>query len=355
MPAKPRAAGRLQPWRILVAVIGLLGSSGCRLDPPLPPDPEAPTPATACDDVPLTLVRVEADSTLEFPSWVEVCTACPLAEGSIQVGDGSGTLLSSETVWSPARECVVGMASDPLPPRPSAPVLVQMTEPGGRQGDYSFDLALASGRGSNPIVFGSSTWHVPLPEDAHRLLGGSGLLPGAPDGVLISLSDADVDGRRAVTLGASRGASPVQDTCLPTQSWATPASLLSRQIATPLVSGDALPGGLFASRGAFQARLTEDADALLDVTLLALLSLSSSEDLLGLSPAEACASLTEELGFDPCVPCGPPSDGVSGLPACVPLLIEVARAERVDDALLLIDADAIPADCRQTPTPGTQQ
>ena len=355
MPAKPRAAGRLQTWRILLGVVGLLGVLGCRPAPPLPPDPEAPTPATACDDVPLTLVRVDADSTLDSPPWVEICTACPIADGSIQVGDGSEGFLETESMWSPARECLIGMASEPLPARPSTSVEVRITEPSGRQGDYGFDLPLSGGRGADPVVFGSSTWHVPLNEDAYRLLGGSGLLPGAPDGMLMSLGDADSDGRRVITFGASRGASAVQDTCVPTQSWATPATLLSRQVAAPLVSGDVLPGGLLAARGAFQARLTEEADALLDVSFLALLSLSLSEDLLDLNPAQACAYLAENLGFDPCVPCGPPSEGVSGLPACVPLVIEVARAERVDDVMLPIDAESIPPDCRQNPTPGTQQ
>ncbi len=151
-----------------------------------------------------------------------------------------------------------------------------------------------------------------------------------------------------MTLGAARGSSEVQDTCEPTVDLGL-ATLLSRQVSVPLSSGDELFGGLIVDRGALQARLAEDGSALFDVTLLAVVSLTLSEAAFGAAPDVVCSSLTAELGFSPCVPCGDPALGVEGLPACIPLLIEVPVAPRSDSPLIPVDAASIDPGCRQTP------
>ncbi len=347
MHGKPRAAG--PPTLASVVWLIALLAGGCRPDPSLPPDPEDPTPALGCDQIPLTLTRVEADSELDRPSWLQVCSACPIAEGTIAVEDGAGATVRTEVVWSPGRECIVALPFEPLPARPAVPVRASVVDPEGRTGAYDFDLPLPTGRGADPVDLGTATWHLPLPSEAWRLLDGADVLPDAPRGLLLSLGVADGDAARVVSVGVARGDSQLQDTCQATTSFSTPATLLSRQVATPLVFGDELPGGIVLERGALQARLTDDGSALLDVTLLALVSLPDSEGAIGMTPAEYCAARTGELGVDPCVPCGPPSDGLAGLPACVPLLIEGARAERVDRPLLALDPLSIRPDCRQAP------
>jgi len=348
MAPKPRYLRRTLTFAAALGLAATVALTGCRGDPPLPPDPEMPTPPTACDEVPLTLARIEADSTLDKPGWVQVCTACPVAEADVSIGDGAGAPLPTQTMWSPLRECIVGLPTDPLPARPSAPVSVDLVSADGRVAEYDFDLPLPAGRGQNPVEFGPSTWHLPLPDDAFRLLGGLDVLPAPPRGVLIALGPADAQNQRTVTIAPVQGDGPAQDRCTVTSSWEIPASLLSRQVATAVSTGDVLPGRVVAERGAFQARLTESGDALLDVTLMALVSLPLSESAYGMPPDAACAFLADDLGFDPCVPCGSPTDGLAGLPACIPLLIEGARAERVDSPLLSIDS--VPPDCRQ-PTP----
>lgn len=345
-----RSEARRTFWfRLLpLGLAALPGALGCRPEPSQPPDPDEPTPALACDEIPVTLARVEPDSSLDTPSWVEVCTSCPVAEATVVVEDGTGRGLHVEAAWTPLRECVVGLPTEPLPARPSTPASVQLVDPLGRVAVWDFDMPLAEGRGADPVDLDGATWLLPLPDDAYRLLGGPELLPGAPGALLLSLGIADAEARRPLTLASARG-DGLQDTCEATATLSTPATLLSRQVALPLVSGDELPGGLVAERGALQARLTEDGSALLDVTLLAVVSLPLSEGVLGLPPDEACAAWEASFGFDPCIPCGPPSEGVAGLPACFPLLIEGARAERVPDSLLAIDAESIAPDCRQTP------
>ncbi|MCO4772976.1 MAG: hypothetical protein KDA24_23285 [Deltaproteobacteria bacterium] len=302
----------------------------------------------------MTLSRVEADSALVEPPWIQVCSPCPVAEARVEVEDGAGTLLDVEAMWSPLRECVLGLASDPLPARPSVPATVALLDPVGRVASWDFDLALPEGRGSDPVDLNGATWHLPLPEEAFRLLGGADVLPGLDGGLLLSLGSADIEGKRPLTVAGSRGTSPVQDTCAATGQWSAPATLLSRQVGARLFPGDLLPGGLVAERGALQARLSEEGDALLDVSLLALVSLSLSEEALGGAPDVICATATAELGFDPCVPCGPPSDGVSGLPACIPILMEGARAERLEAPLVSVDPDSISPDCRQSVSDETQ-
>lgn len=338
------ASGRLLSAISLVAAATF--AVGCRPDPPLPPDPEEPTPTTACADHPgLSLTRVTADTALAEPPWMQLCSQCPVAEIDLELGDGAGGALPLESAWTAGRECVVSMPTSPLPARPSVPGVVTLRD-ADNVGTFGFDLPIAPERGPDPVDLGTSTWVLPLQDDTDRILGGTRLMEDPPEALAVHLSAADGEGRRVLTLGAARDGGTRQDLCEPTGSWELPASVLLRQVAAPIRPDDLLPGGLLARRGAFQARLTEAADALEDVTLLALADLAASEPLLGTPPSESCAAWTDRLGFDPCVPCGPPSDGVAGLPACAPVVLEWIRAERADWSLVPVDADQIPIGCR---------
>jgi len=337
--------------RLVLPVSALLlgvAAVGCRPEPPGPPDPDEPTPALECNQVPLTLTRVAADSLLDAPPWSQVCTACPLASGDVGFGDGAGGLLDTLSVWSPERECVVSIPTEPLPARPSVPRDIELVDDLGRTALFTDDVDVADGRGADPVDLGTATWSLPLTDDGWRLLGGSRVLADPPAGLLLSLGPADAQAQRPATLGAARGSSPVQDTCEPTVDLGL-ATLLSRQVTVPLSAGDAIFDGLIVDRGALQARLADDASALFDVTLLAVVSLTQSEPALGAAPDVLCAELEADLGFSPCVPCGDPSLGVEGLPACLPLVIEVPVATRTDSPLIPVDAAAIDPGCRQTP------
>ncbi len=318
----------------------------CRPDPPLPPDPEEPTPESTCADHPaLSLTRITADSSIIEPPWVQVCAQCPVAEIDVGLGDGAGGSLDVESLWTPDRACVVSMPTSPLPARPSVPAVVTVRD-SDNTGTFEFDLPISGDRGPDPVDLGTATYVLPLDEDTSRILGGPALFESPPEALALHLGAADAEGRRVLTLGAARDGGARQDLCVPTASWTAPASLLQRQVAAPIGQDDLLPFGLLARRGALQGRLTPGGDALEDVTLLSLADVGASEVLLGAPPAEACATWADRVGFDPCVPCGPPSDGVAGLPGCVPFVFEWVRAERAEWALASVDPDDIPLGCR---------
>ncbi len=319
---------------------------GCRPDPPLPPDPEEPTPASSCDDHPaLSLTRVAADSLVAEPTWLQVCSQCPVAEITFQLGDGAGGSLELESFWTPARECAVSLATSPLPARPSVPGVVTLRD-AENSGTFDFELPISPDRSSDPLDLGTATWVLPLDEDTSRIVGGAGLFEEPLEALAVHLAPADAEGRRVLTLGAAEDDGGAQDVCVPTASLEVSASTLLRQFAAPISQDDLLLGQVLARRGVLQARLTETGDALEDVALLALADLAASELLLGLSPSEACDAWAADLGVDPCVPCGPPSDGVAGLPACIPLVLEWARAERAAWPLVPVAPEDIPLDCR---------
>lgn len=333
--------------RSALALLLAASAAACRPDPPLPPDPDEPTPAATCAEAPLTLSRTEADSALEAPPWLQVCTACPAESIGFELEDGSGSSLPLASGWTPNRDCAVALADEPLPARPDIPARVEVSDDAGREGALDFDLPLADGRGPDPVDLGVATWVVPLDAGTLRLPGSTVLLGDPPPAVLVSLGPADSEARREVTFAPTRGDGVTQDLCVPTATLAEPARLLSRQVATPLVGDDPLPGGLLAERGALQARLTEDADALEDLVLLAVVDLVASEAATGLSPQEACSTWNDALGFDPCIPCGPPSEGLSGLPACATVVIETARAEAAPAPIVPLTPETIPPNCRR--------
>ncbi len=336
-------------WRSINAILLVAGATlvlACRPDPPLPPDPNEPTPATSCDDHPvLSLTRVSADSLVAEPPWLQVCSQCPVAEITLELGDGAGGALELESFWTPVRECAVSMATSPLPARPSVPATVTLRD-AEDSGTFEFELPISTDRGPDPLDLGTATWVLPLDEDTSRIVGGAGLFEEPLEALAMHLAAADAEGRRVLTLGAAEADGAAQDVCVPTASLEVPASTLLRQVAAPISQDDLLLGQVLARRGVLQARLTETGDALEDVALLALADLAASEPLLGVSPSEACSAWAADLAVDPCVPCGPPSDGVAGLPACIPLVLEWARAERATWPLLPVAPEDIPLDCR---------
>ena len=318
----------------------------CRPDPPLPPDPEEPTPQTTCDDHPaLSLTSIAADSLVDEPAWLQICAQCPVAEVTFAVGDGAGAALDVEALWAPGRRCAVAVPTSPLPARPSVPVTVTVRDQ-DRVGSFDFDHAVSAARGPDPLDLGTATWVLPVDADTSRLVFGVELLDDPPTALAVHLGPADTAGDRVLTLGEARDGGARQDLCVPTGSWDMPATTSLRQLAAPLSQDDLLPGGLLARRGALQGRLSESGDALEDVVLLALADLAASEPVLEAAPSEVCAAWTDADGSSPCVPCGPPSDGVAGLPACVPFVLEWSRAERADWALIRVDRDDIPIGCR---------
>mgnify|MGYP006919643394 CR=1 FL=1 len=343
-----------RPPRGLIAAtllpLALASIAACRPALPEPPDPDEPTPALGCDDaIPaFTLSRVLADSSLEQPPWLQVCAPCPAASGSLRVHDVTGVELPSASFWGPGRSCIVAMPTLPLPAVPSLPSEALLLDARGRGASLTFDLAVAGGRGADPAGLSTASFILPLDASAHRLPGGAAMLPNLPEAILLTVGAPASDGRRPLTLG---GATDIdtQDECVPTTELTTPATLVTRQLAAPFLLDDPLPGGLFAERGSVQARLAPDGSALLDVVIVGLASLSASEPVLGLPPEEACSALAALVGFNPCVPCGDPALGVQGLPACVPFVFEVARAERALFEPTAIAPDDIPIDCR---TPG---
>jgi len=332
---------------LLVASAALV--LGCRPDPPLPPDPDEPTPASSCDDHPaLSLTRVEADSIGDDPSWFQVCAQCPVAEVTWTVGDGAGGVLPVESIWTPGRQCAVAAPVTPSAAVPSLPVSVTVRD-GEREGTFAFDHELSGDRGQDPVDLGSATWVLPIDAATTRVRGGLDLIEDPPFALALHLSAADAQGDRVLTLGGARDDGARQDLCVPTTELAVPASLLLRQVAAPISAEDTLPGGLLARRGALQARLSETGDALQDVVLVALADLAASESILGAPPAEVCAAWTDADGTSPCVPCGSPSEGIAGLPACVPFVLEWSLGERADWSLQPVDPEHIPIGCRFIP------
>lgn len=332
--------------RAFVLAAPCMFALSCRPEPPLPPDPDEPTPASSCDDHPaLSLTTIAADSLVEEPAWMQVCTQCPVAEVVFDVGDGAGGVLDTEVVWGPDRTCTYAAPTAPIPARPSVPVSVSVRSE-ERVGTFEFDHPIPSDRSQDPVDLGTATWVLPVDDDTSRLLHGLELLDDPPTALALHLSSADANGDRVLTLGEARDDGARQDLCVGTTSWSVPASLLLRQVAAPLSQDDGLFGGLSARRGVLQGRLTEDADAIEDLVLLALVDLAASEPVLEAPPAAVCDAWSADLPTSPCVPCGPPSDGIAGLPACVPFVLEWSRAERANWTLTPVDPDNIPLGCR---------
>ncbi len=333
-----------------LVLAGLLACCGCTVDPPLPPDPDRPVPEVDCSDTgaPLSLSSTQADSSLESPPWIEVCTLCPSTSIELRPG-GLESDLPLASAWASDRACAVAVAEEPLPDREHLEVEATI-HAGERSGETEFEVDLPAGRGSNPVDLGTSTWTLAFePEDLRhpQLASYEPFTPEPWPAVLLHLGEPLPDGRREVTVGLTEPGSQQQDLCVPTQTWQSPVTLDRRQLGGALEAGDVLPtpvGGPLR-RGAWQARMSSSGSALSSIAFLALLDLNQLEQEIGMSPDALCESLEETSDVSPCVPCGEPSEGIDGLPTCITMLWELPLAAAAPDALVPVSTDSLPPEC----------
>jgi hypothetical protein len=338
---------RLPP---LIVALSLLATGACRPDPPQPPDPDEPQVEVTCDSEqsPLTLDRLQADSRLDTPPWLEVCALCPPSAIELTAAvDGEDVPL--EVAWAQELSCAVATSPEPLPDGDLLDLHVLLVD-GERSGEADLEVPLGADRSSNPIDLGTATWRIDFEFDDLRepwFAWETIEFFEDPVDMLLSLGEPDADGARPVTVAPTVADGGAQDPCHPTSTWLAPAWMDRRQIGGALSAGDELfsiSGGP-VRRGAWQASVTEGGELLLDGAFLALIDVSRLEEQSDLSPAVICDFYAALTGGQACVPCDDPAEGTAGLPLCVPMLWEFAQASLEPIALESIAPDELPQEC----------
>jgi hypothetical protein len=337
----------MKAFTVGLLMVGLaLGTIGCPTDDPVPPDPNELVPPVSCDDdgAPISLTRIDADSRLGSPGWLQVCTLCPST--AIELTAGVPLLAA----WTGGFGCAVAFPMEAPPPGDELTVDV-VVRSAQRTGAVSIDVPLPGGRGENPETLGTATWLIDLGNpEAQRIPVGpfDVVAPAEPlPGLLLHLGDPDEDGGRTVTLGITEPGEVTQDLCATTVQWSLPATLDQRHLTALLAPGDRLPrplGGPVLA-GVLQARISSSGSALTSGSILTQLDLAAWEGEVGLPPNELCDLLAELRGSEVCVPCTDPADGTAGLPTCITNVQEFDLAPSSTQPLLPVIAGELPPDC----------
>lgn len=309
--------------KLLYAATAAIALLGCETAEPQPPDPNTPLEPVVCDErAPLSLLRTSPDSALGRPPWLELCNVCPAAF-ELTVAD-----VDLYTTWAEGGSCVVALPRDPWPPGDlySATAVIEY---GDRVATFEFEHPGTGERGEDPDDLGSATYRLELEDGTLRLPS----LDAGDVGVLVRFEET-ADHGFAVHFGRTEGASNQQDECAPTTTLSTAARLDRRQLAAPLVEGDALalPFATPLKGGALQATLSSTGSALQTMALLVELDGRLQAD-----GAEAFCADYEALAQRPlCGPCGDPA-GEPDADTCITFVWEWSTSIRVPDPLVLVD------------------
>lgn len=309
--------------KLLLVAAAAIALLGCETEERQPPDPDTPLLPVVCDeDAPLTLLRTTPDSALGRPPWLQLCNVCP-ASFELSVAD-----LELYASWAEGGTCVVAMPIEPWPPGDSY-AATALIDDGSRVATYDFEHPGTGERGEDLEDLGSGTYRLELEEGSLRLPG----LDAGDVGVLVRFEET-ADHGFAVHFGRTQGATSQQDLCVPTTTLMTPARLDRRQLAAPLIEGDALPLPFAAplAGGALQATLSSTGSALQTMGLL----IELDTRLLEGDTEAVCADYEELAGDILCGPCGDPA-GEPEADSCIPLVWEWSTSIRVPDPLVLVD------------------
>jgi len=335
-------------WPWLVAL--LAGLFACKPLPFPEPDPDEVLPPASCEeDVVLGLTRTRADSELSDPTWLQVCTLCPADQLRLSLVDESATLVPVVSGWADGGRCAVSMPTGPLLRDLPLSVQVELLD-GERSAFWSFAAEAIPAATDPPLDLGSGTYlasggmsslRLPYPngETEPELLE----LP-APD-LLVHISEPNKNGNRDVRLGEAEDG--IQDLCVPTQQLQDAGLSFAGDVWGSLGEGSSFPtplGGLLR-RGAITAQLSDDGSSLVGLSVLAVIDLAAMTPQTGLSALEACAQWQEQLGSDPCVPCGDPAVGAEGSADCITTVSEWPIALRTEASLQPVSIEALSSDC----------
>jgi len=322
----------------------------CRPEPFPLPDPDEVLPPTSCDgDLVLGLSRTSAQSSLYLPPWIQVCTLCPADSVALTLVDEDATLIETQSYWAEAGHCAVAMATDARPSQSELSVRVQLRS-GERFASWSFAAPATPAPTSTPLNLASGTYlaegglgSLRLPAQGAEV--DPALLEMAVPDLLISILPPDKYGERALHIGQAEDG--VQDLCVPTSGLSEAGVATSGEVWGSLAAGAALPSPFAApvARGTLRARLSEDGSSLENVVVIATIDLRSDEALSGLSPEESCLGWEEQLGSDPCVPCGDPAAGSEEPAACITTVLEWASVPRIQVPLEAISSESMSPDC----------
>jgi len=224
---------------------------------------------------------------------------------------------------------------------------------GERSGLFSAALQAWGERATSPLDLVTGTWLASGGVNSMRLPGRA--LKGDPaleeielPEVLLELSSMGKNGARSLSIGAAEDG--VQDLCRLTTRIDGASLSGSGHLSATLGQGSRFPTvlGDVVKRGALLAQLSEDGDGLSEVAVLAVLDVEAIATESGGSTEETCAQWQEQLGSNPCVPCGDPAEATTALSQCITTVLEWSDVTRSPAALQTVSTESIPPDC---PTP----
>jgi hypothetical protein len=328
------------------AFVALTAASGCQPTPSEPIDPTEPTPLVSCEEGgPVTLTRTTADSSLQAPPWVEVCSLCPSDSFSVEL-TASDAPVDAIMSWARGTGCAVAMPTAPVPE--TGVQVTYRVASGDRSGVVTLDVGAARERGPNPEGLTDMTFDLDwaAARSRHPHQGDPRLAdPEGGPSLLISVGAPDAEGNRPVIAGVSVANGPEQDLCIPTAAWGT-ARIDTRQLGGSIDPGATIlqPTPIPVLGGALQGRLNESGEGLFDVALLGIVDLSALQPVLG-AVADVCDTLIDLDMVSACGPCTSPADGAADQQQCITAVWEWAAVARTDQPLTPVAANALPPDC----------
>jgi len=166
--------------------------------------------------------------------------------------------------------------------------------------------------------------------------------------VLLEISPTGKNGARSLSIAAAQDG--VQDLCRETTTLSAASLSEAGHLSAALNEGDRFPTllGDLVKRGALLAQLSEDANSLSELVVLAVLDVEAIATGSGGSVEDTCTQWQEQLGSNPCVPCGDPAEATTALSHCITTVLEWTEVTRSPVPLQPVSAQSLPSDC---PTP----
>ncbi len=166
--------------------------------------------------------------------------------------------------------------------------------------------------------------------------------------VLLELSSVGKNGERSLSIGAAEDG--VQDLCRLTTRLDGASLGEQGHLSATLDDGNRFPTilGDVVKRGALLAQLSKDADGWSEVVVFAVLDVETIATESGGSAEDTCTQWQEQLGSNPCVPCGDPAETTTAPSHCITTVLEWSDVTRSPVPLQTVSTESISPDC---PTP----
>jgi len=277
---------------------------------------------------------------------------CPSDSIDLRIVDENSTTAPLVTAWADQGNCAVAMPLEPLSPENNWTLEASVTD-GERIGTFRAEVEPSEGSGPPPLDLGSGTWlasagaaNMPIP------INSAEIDPSLPQlelpEFLIGLSDAGKNGERSLSIATVTDGA--QDPCFLTTELDDASLSDDGQLSAVFNEGSVLPTALGSvlKRGAIRAQLADDSASLSEVVILAVLQVEAMATESGGTVEETCAQWQEQLGSNPCVPCGDPVDSIDGPSHCITTVLEWSDVTQAQVPLQPISIDSISPDC---PTP----